>query len=465
MKGSIADNLNFYAYLSLKLIGDDLYPHAYQRGRTIRLSTIKKKWELAAAEFESGKGSDKLGFYVHFPYCDTKCFFCYCDSVACDDPDEICAYVGLLKKELDCFADAFEGTRMTSLYFGGGTPALLGPRGLDDLFRAVYARYRFSVMAPVIFEGTAATLTEETVKVLVDRKVTRLTIGLQTLDERVMRAYNRGRQNRDFVRVFERTKTLGIPFVNIDLIAGLEGQSVASFMKDVKLVVDIGADMVHVNAFSPLAHTPFSRAGKKMSAGAMKNRDLMVVKGREYLAARGYSPTLHDEMAKSDDAVNTQEADLRQKNSSMLGIGYGAESHAFGHLWYRHPRCIPAAPFDTAKIPPSTGVKSSAKDELVHFMVRNLRSGFRRSTFRAIAGKDVLQVFGGQLKELEAMGRVEITRERVNTSMRNYKEFVMLSKHFYSAAAIRDICKSLDDAFDPDEDYSGKLDTYFSAMD
>lgn len=465
MKDPITDNLNFYAYLSLKLIGDDLYPHATQRGCTIRLSTIKKKWELAAAEFESGRGSDKFGLYVHFPYCYPKCFFCYCDSIACADRGEISAYVGLLKKELDYFADAFEGSELTSLYFGGGTPAILSPRDLDDLFSAVYARYGFSVKAPVIFEGTAATLTEEKVKVLVDRGVSRLTIGVQTMDERVMRAYNRTRQNRDFVRVFERTKKLGIPFINIDLIAGLERQSTASFMKDVKLLVDIGADMVHINAFNPLAHTPFSRAGKKMSAGAMKNRDLMVVKGREYLAQHGYSPTLHDEMAKSGDAINTQEADLRQKNASILGIGYGADSHAFGHLWYSHQLCTSAAPFDTKKIPPSMGVKSSRKDEMVHFMVRNLRSGFRRSSFRAIAGKDVEDVFGRQLRELEAMGKVELTSDRVNTSIRNYKEFVMLSKHFYGAGAIRDIRKSIDDMFDPDEDYIRQLDTYFSETD
>jgi oxygen-independent coproporphyrinogen-3 oxidase len=462
---SIERNLNLYAYLAVKLIDDDLYPHIQNLGRPIPLHEVRKNWEISFKEYRAGKGVKRIGMYLHIPFCTHKCRYCFCDSFVPPGRKMVPLYLAILKKELAYFSDAFSGVELTSLYFGGGTPSILKESELDDLFRSIYAQYALASDAQIIFEATPATLTKEKISLLVRHGVNRLTIGAQTLDEKVMRDVERQGSNRNFKRAFTCAKEAGIPFVNVDLMVGLEGQTLDSFINDMKVVVGLGADMVHINAFKPLSHTPFSREGRKSSADARRCRDIMIHMGKEYLAQHLYADTLHDEMAKSAYARNLQEADLRRQNSSLLGIGYGAQSHVFGHLWYQHPKSINCQPLDLTKIPPCVGIRSNGKREMVKYVVNNLRSGFSKSSFRKIFGVDVEDVFKKELKELEALGKATLTNNEVKTSLQNYKEYITLAKHLYPKDMIREIMEEKGEKFRPHKDYRRELEIYFPETD
>lgn len=463
MKEYSKEKLNFYAFLCLNTLDDDLYPHSYYGRKNFTPLEIKNGWKKCLADIAKKRAPEKLGLYVHLPFCFRKCQFCSCDSYVPKNYKEVKFYLKSLEKEILFLEKTFQKGEFTSVYFGGGTPSFLKIQDLRYLFKLIFSKFKIKNDAQIIFEANPLSLNEELIKLLAKYKTTRLTIGVQSFDKKVLRKMNRPQTKEQFLRGYLWARQYKIPFINIDLMAGLPYQSIKSFLKDLYFLLKLRPDMVHIFSFIPLEYTPFVKNGGYLSATQVKNRELMVKLANDILA-KYFSLIPHEVMGK-EGAENIQEVDMRRQNSSLLGLGYGSQSHIFGYFWYQHPETIHFRKKPGTRIAPFIGIKSSLKEEMRKFVVNNLQTGFERKLFSRLFGKDVLGVFPEEISALVALKKITVTKDKIISSLTKRRKVLLLLKCFYSQERIRNILKYCKNTYNPKENYLSKFNYLYTQSD
>jgi len=214
---------------------------------------------------------------------------------------------------------------------------------------------------------------------------------------------------------------------------------------------------VHATGFTPLSHTPFCRAGKRLTPEQKANRNIMIAEFKS-ITNRFFKEIKAENAGLCEEAANIQETDLRKENSSLLGIGYSAQSHAFAQVWYQHP-CLVALKSSPRykKLPSFRGVKGCLNEEMRKFVFSNLQKGFSRTFFYQLFKTDVLSVFGREILELTQSGKLKLVDDQVVSCIKSKKEFRIFSKFFYSKERIQAIFEKHKDGYKKDKDYRDEL--------
>lgn len=191
-----------------------------------------------------------LGLYIHIPFCKSICNFCpYCkvlyDKELCDE------YVDCLIKEIHLVGKQHEGIkRCTSLYFGGGTPALIASR-LQDIMSAI--NEHFHITEGVGLELHPDNVNEETLRMLQDTGVTKVSIGIQSLQDKFQGVL--GRKRIDAEKIKEALDRVKFETVSMDFIFALPGQTFEDLKGDLDAAFTIGANHVAIYPFIDFTFT------------------------------------------------------------------------------------------------------------------------------------------------------------------------------------------------------------------
>lgn len=436
----LADDIHFNAFLALQsLFNEDLYPHSGPLGEPVEESDIHAAWRRTAAMIREGTAPQKLGLYVHIPFCTVECTFCYCGKTENFRRRDMDAYVDELIKEAEVYADLVKGIPITSVYFGGGTPSLLSPKALRTLFTALYSLFDVPEGTQVIFEGNPDSLKPEKVKVLGELgRVTRLTVGIQTLDPEVQKYVRRYNRKVDVEAALSAARDAGIPHINFDCIAGLEGQSFASFTSDIEYILSLEPDSIHINGFMPLPRTNFAMKGKATTPEQRKLRGEMLAWGEGVLADNGYKSLLQQENHRTVSAANIQEYNLRRQNSSLIGLGFPARSHAFaGYYYLREHRTSFDADLQDQLYNGRRylGYKVDVKEEMYKFLVTNIRASVDRREFLDLFGVDIMEAIPEPIETLVSLGKAKIHPSKIELCIEGrinsliYRGFCYSPKH------------------------------------
>ena len=145
---------------------------------------IKRLWKNALRD-----NGNKFGIYIHVPYCKQKCTFCRYFSVELNDggTTELENFLNSLEKEICIYKDVFLKASVSTLYFGGGTPAILNCAQIDRIFKLLFKNFDFSKCKQITFEGNPNFLDKEKLALLKKSGVNRLTIGVQSLNGTVIK--------------------------------------------------------------------------------------------------------------------------------------------------------------------------------------------------------------------------------------------------------------------------------------
>ncbi len=208
-----------------------------------------------------GTSGADLGVYVHVPFCEHVCPYCDFAVVAVGRlgaPDED-AWVELVLQEWQRWREAVAGRRVASVYFGGGTPSLLRPKSLERVLAALAAALRFD--APEItVELNPGQLEVARVPELRALGVSRLSIGLQSTDDTVLRRLGRAHRADEALRGLDVCLAAGFDSLSVDLIYGAPGQTTELLLRDVERVIARGVPHVSAYALTLEPETPFARA-------------------------------------------------------------------------------------------------------------------------------------------------------------------------------------------------------------
>ncbi len=442
--------INFFKFLTIKLPKSDIYPH-YILPEKFSRHDIMELWKIYAKKVKYRQIYKNLGIFIKIPFCQSKCFYCQCFSKIERNPLIIDRYVDYICKELESYASIMKGIKIDSLYFGGGTPSILTISQIRRIFNTFYNNFKLEVDSQINFEATPHSLDEEKIKVLKELGVNRLTLGVQSLDEKVLDINSRNLQTGKMVKeIVALIKKYKIDSLNIDLIGGLYGQSYQSFMDSLKKVIALNPEVLHIYPFSAAEETLFSKSGKKLSAKDLKLRRSMIEAGNKLILKSGYKEIKNDSYGKAEKGRNKQEADSAEVNASILALGDRALGHIFEELIYMVE--------ESKGKKYAQGVKIDLEDEITKYLLNNLRNTINLDelfrVFPSYTLKDLKKKLGYLLlfKKIIWQGNNMISR------IKSRREQLVYGKFLYKKSYLEKLFKFCKNEFDPNLDYSKKLD-------
>ncbi len=393
----------------------------------IETKDVLNRWEKSLK-----RRHDHLGLYVHIPFCATRCTFCRYYAIALSQERNIDGYLSALKNEIVIYRKIFNDIPFHTLYIGGGTPSLLNNKQLKFLFDALYENLNFEYKRQVVFEGVSDFLTFEKLAYLKEMGLNRLTLGVQTLDKGILKEVNRYQNNDEFFRCYQDARKAGIKFINVDIMLGLPGQTLDSVWETLRDVIKFQPDMIHCHPFYPAKFTALQDKDIKKMAK-------MVRLAKEIVKKYGYKETQYDADALSPGAVNIQLSDAIEYNSSYLGVGVAAVSHATGYLRTANIDDIKfyMSQLQKNELAISKGYKLSQKDEMIYYVMATLRYGrVSQRGFKTLFGRNLSEVFKKEITILKNAQKLKEENGGFVSLMSDYDEYAIYSKIFFDPKII-----------------------------
>ena len=181
--------------------------------------------------------------YIHIPFCDSICSYCdFCKFLKNDQ--WIDKYLNSLNSEIKT---KYKGEKLETIYIGGGTPSCLNIEQLNKLFNIIKI-FNKSKSIEFTFECNIENITEEKLKLLYDNGVNRLSIGIQTFNEKYLKFLNRNHTKEDILKKITLAKKIGFKNINIDLIYALPKQTLKELENDIEEFLKL--DITHISTYS-----------------------------------------------------------------------------------------------------------------------------------------------------------------------------------------------------------------------
>ncbi len=189
-----------------------------------------------------------LGLYLHIPFCRKRCHFCYFRVYTDKNAREVEQYLDLLAREWELYATkpAVAGRTFNFIYFGGGTPSFLSTKQLQGLVGRLNANGAWNGAEEITFECEPGTITETKLAAIREMGVTRLSLGVENFDDRILELNGRAHRSPEIGRAYDAARALGFPQINIDLIAGMLGETDANWRQCVERTLAMEPDSVTI---------------------------------------------------------------------------------------------------------------------------------------------------------------------------------------------------------------------------
>ena len=387
------------------------------------------------------------GLYVHIPFCLSKCNFCEFYSSPIHKLGEIDEYLDFLEKESRMYSQYLSKVGFRSIYFGGGTPSILNESQLERIFSSILYKYFSCDKAiQVAFEASPASLTRNKVRILKKFGVNRLTLGVQSLDDHVIKLSKRVQRRDHVFTAFEDAKSEGIKCINIDLMAGLPGQTFSSFKNSLDDIMKLKPDLIHVSPFHPSSPTGFTKKGGIISGLDLELTNRMLSYSSNFIKKMQIKNGKEYDLPVSNFyARNIQLIDQIQYASTYLGLGAGASSHVFGRVRYVNYMDIKKyfKALSEGKLAVYRGSKVTIKDEMIYYATVNLRNpGINKSLFKKLFNAELATVFNKELSYLEEVGIIKSIHGYYLPIFKSSLDYLIHSKIFYDKNMLSRFSKS-----------------------
>ena len=250
-------------------------------------------------------GGDTVSLYLHVPYCTAICAYCGCFTKASRRPEPIAAYGQLLAREAAMVGERVTGRpRVTHMHWGGGTPSLLPADAFEAVMAALDRHFDLSDMDEHAIELDPRIVDAPLARLLAAIGVTRVSLGVQDVNEKVQAAIGRVQPLGIIERAAEVLRAAGLEAVNMDVMYGLPDQSLEDVIRSVTTCAALGADRIALFGY---AHVPWMKKNQTMidegalpSAGARLEQVRAAHKALEHL---GYVAIGFDHFAKPGDPM------------------------------------------------------------------------------------------------------------------------------------------------------------------
>lgn len=269
---------------------------------------------------------ERTHLYIHVPFCRNHCPYCPYFKQPFEQ-SAIKRYANLLIREIDIVADRYGGISVPSVYFGGGTPALLG----DDLVRVTkHLADRFEV-GDIAMELRPENCDQDGVERLLDSGVTQVSIGVQSFQPELLNTIGRGITGPVLEDGLTRLVRAGFKGVNADMMFVLPGQTMEQLEEDMKSITLFGVDQV---TCYPLFTFPYTAAGRHLKNRRLKMPSLIDRHGQYRFLWNFFSDQGYDAASVWSFIRPGASRFSSVTRDSYIGLGAGAASRQPGHFWF-----------------------------------------------------------------------------------------------------------------------------------
>lgn len=271
--------------------------------------------------------------YIHVPFCRSKCGYCGFHSHA-PGPGQMESYVDALLLELAHWGDVYDRPSVSSVYFGGGTPSLLPPNVINALGSSIRRNFALKPDVEMTFEGNPETVgAMDTLQAIKDIGVTRLSMGVQSLDNAQLAALGRRHRVRDVYRAIEQAHVIGFGNINLDLIFGLPGTRLKIWLDTIRAALELCPQHLSCYALTVEPDTPLERAcfDRSITLPDEQETAKMFLYGADLLEEHGF---LQYEISNFSKLGFQSRHNLGYwEGKNYLGLGPSAVSTVRGRRW------------------------------------------------------------------------------------------------------------------------------------
>jgi oxygen-independent coproporphyrinogen-3 oxidase len=295
------------------------YVYAYPHKTAYRPQTppipLREAWQTEERQ--------ALFLYFHIPFCVMRCGFCNLFTIAQPFPDRVIGYLAALRRQAGQTMAALGDAAFARMAIGGGTPTCLGLDELAGLFDLAETVFGVDLLhTPISVETSPATASDAKLRLLAARGVDRISIGIQSFVETEVRALGRSQTTAEALAALERIRSAGFPTLNIDLIYGIQGQTVRSWLETIRTALSFSPEELYLY---PLYVRPLTGLGRQ-ATGWEDIRLACYRAAREHLLAAGYSQASM-RLFRAPRAPQIEGPVYCCQEDGMVGMGCGARSY------------------------------------------------------------------------------------------------------------------------------------------
>ncbi|MCU0513684.1 MAG: radical SAM family heme chaperone HemW [Anaerolineae bacterium] len=365
-------------------------------------------------------GQSTLSLYLHIPFCKTMCTYCAFNTYTGME-DSIAPFVQALKTEIRTLADSQPGLPVGTIFFGGGTPSLLTPEQFATLLLTIQQGFTVAADAEISLEANPNDLTQPYLAALRQTGLNRLSIGMQSASAAELHLFNRRHDVPMVVAAMQAARAAGFASVNLDLIYGTPGQSLADWEATLQQALALQPEHISLYGLELKGGTPMTR---DVQAGRLPAPDDDLAADMYDLATTRLAAGGLQQYEISNWCRPGYEArhNLQYwRNLPYAGLGPGAHGYAGGirytviRLPGRYMAALEAAPAQRYPFPrtPATAkaVRVSRKTEISETIMMGLRltrEGIQRATFQERFGVDLAALHGPTLERFVRHGLLEM---------------------------------------------------------
>ena len=191
----------------------------------------------------------ELGIYIHIPFCKQKCY--YCDFISYANKEEkVKEYIESLQKEIELESDRYknEEYEITTIYIGGGTPSFIDALYIERIINTIKQNYKLHENPEITIEVNPGTINEEKIKKYKDIGINRISIGLQTTKDNLLKQIGRIHTYEEFLNCYQIVQKVGVDNINVDLMLGLPNQTLEDLKESLREVINLKPN--HISLYS-----------------------------------------------------------------------------------------------------------------------------------------------------------------------------------------------------------------------
>lgn len=359
------------------------------------------------------------GVYLHIPFCRSRCSYCDFATDVYKNAEIVESYVTALTKEIENFSHS--NAAADTIYFGGGTPSLLTAAQLEKILDAIRQKFSVTETAEITMEMNPKSVTLETLKAYKNLGVNRASFGAQTFDDAELKRLGRRHTALDVRETIELLRRADFRNVSFDLIAGLPGQTIADWERNLDEALKLKPEhlslyLLEIHEATPLAEQ--IRSGRQPlpdedAAAAMY--ELML----EKIAANNYR-----QYEISNFAAPGCESVHNSKYWRLAPVfGFGCSAHSFDGATLRYSNERDTAHYVSLMETSGSAIVNretiDAASESV-FLGLRLTEGIDLPVYEKRFGIDLIERYAEDLRGLEELNLIEITKNNLKLTARGF---------------------------------------------
>jgi oxygen-independent coproporphyrinogen-3 oxidase len=383
-----------------------------------------------------------LGLYLHIPFCRKRCHFCYFRVYTDKNARDVADYLDVLVREWSAYAErpAIAGRPLNFVYFGGGTPSFLSVRQLEGLVGRLSEVTPWGGAEEITFECEPGTLTDGKLAAIRGFGVTRLSLGVESFDDGLLELNGRAHRSPEIFRAYETARALDFSQINVDLIAGMLGETEEGWRESVRQTLALEPDSVTIYQMELPFNTTISsdilkHSGRFSQAPAKwSTKRRWVAEAFESLERAGYTVGSAYTAVKDPTRARFVYRDRLWEGADLVGLGVASFGHVNGvHIqnldkWETYTDAVRRDGLALAR-----AYRPSDDERLIREFILQIKRGWVRPPyFRGKYGVNVAERFHEPLASLAADGFIESsTPDRITLSREGLLRVDALLQRFF----------------------------------